>query len=41
MFLGVFLSNLELGSGEQPIVVDPEQAQVIIDDTNEPECSEN
>ena len=29
-----------MGGGEQPIVVDPEQAQVIIDDTNEPGCGE-
>ena len=35
-----FFSNLELGGGEQPIDVDPEQAQVIIDDTDEPECGE-
>ena len=32
-----FFSNLVLGSGEQPIDLDPEQAQVIID---EPECGE-
>ena len=36
-----FFSNLVLGGGDQPIVVDPEQAQIIIDDTNEPECGEN
>ena len=35
-----FFSNLVLGGGDQPIDVDPEQAQVIIDDTNEPECGE-
>ena len=33
-----FFSNLELGSRGRRIDVDPEQAQVIIDDTNELEC---
>ena len=35
-----FFFNLILGGGEQPIDVEPEQIQVIIDDTDEPECSE-
>ena len=35
-----FFSNLEVGSRGRRIDVDPEQAQVIIDDTNELECGE-
>ena len=35
-----FFSNLRLGGGVQPIIVEPPQAQVIIDDSNEPECGE-
>ena len=35
-----FFFNLVLGGGERPIDIDPAQIQVIIDDTNEPECSE-
>jgi len=34
-----FFSDLSYVSGIQPITIDPERAQVIIDDTNEPECS--
>ena len=34
-----FFSNLRLGGGVSRIV-EPPQAQVIIDDTNEPECGE-
>ena len=34
----IFFSNLELDSRGRRIDVDPEQAQVIIDDTNELEC---
>ena len=33
-----FFSNLVLGSGVQPIDVNPSQAQVIIDDDDQPEC---
>ena len=33
-----FFSNLSYVSGVQPISIDPPTAQVIIDDTNEPEC---
>ena len=33
-----FFSNLVLGGGEQPIMVDPPRAEVIIDDSEEPEC---
>ena len=36
-----FFFNLVLDGGEQPIGVDPEQIQVIIDDTTEPECGES
>ena len=36
----IFFLDLVLGSGEQPIDVVPEQAMVIIDDTNERECGE-
>ena len=35
-----FFSNLVLGGGVQPIIVEPPQTQVIIDDSNEPECGE-
>ena len=35
-----FFSNLEYGGGEQPIRVDPARTEVIIDDTNQPECGE-
>ena len=34
-----FFPNLELAFGEN-IIVDPPQAQVIINDTNQPECGE-
>ena len=34
----LFFPNLVLGGGEGPIIVEPPQTQVIIDDTNEPEC---
>ena len=33
-----FFSDLSYVSGIQPIAIDPSRAQVIIDDTNEPEC---
>ena len=33
-----FFSNLVLGGGVGPIIVEPPQTEVIIDDTNEPEC---
>ena len=33
-----FYSNLVLGGGVLPIIVEPPQTQVVIDDTNEPEC---
>ena len=33
-----FFSNLTLSSGMQPIIVFPPSAEVIIDDTAEPEC---
>ena len=33
-----FFSNLVLGGGEPPIMVDPPRAEVIIDDNEEPEC---
>lgn len=33
-----FFSNLILGSGVQPIDIDPSQAQVIIHDDDQPEC---
>ena len=33
-----FYSNLAYVSGMQPIYIDPVTAQVIIDDTSEPEC---
>ena len=36
----IFFSNLELDSRGRRIDVHPEQAQVIIDDTNELECGE-
>ena len=35
-----FFSNLVFGGGEQPILVDPPRTEVIIDDTNQPECGE-
>ena len=35
-----FFSSLEFGGGEQPITIDPAQTEVIIDDTNQPECGE-
>ena len=35
-----FFSSLEFGGGEQPIIVDPSLTEVIIDDTNQPECGE-
>ena len=34
-----FFSNIALLSGDQPISVTRTPARVIIDDTNEPECS--
>ena len=34
----IFFSNLVLGGGEGPIIVEPPQTEVIIDETNEPEC---
>ena len=36
-----FFSNLALVSGVQPIAVTRSRAQVIIDDTLEPECSKS
>ena len=35
-----FFSNLDLDSGEDPIIIRPERAQVIINDTAEQECGE-
>ena len=35
-----FFSSLEFGGGEQPITVDPSLTEIIIDDTNQPECGE-
>lgn len=34
----LFSSNLVLGGGEGPILIEPQQAEIIIDDTNGPEC---
>ena len=34
-----FLSQLSYVSGELPIIIDPEDARVFIDDTAEPECA--
>ena len=33
-----FFSNLMFVSGQQVVTINPAQAQVIIDDNNEPEC---
>ena len=35
-----FSSGLEYGGGEQPIIVNPALTEIIIDDTNQPECGE-
>ena len=35
-----YFSSLEFGGGVQPITVDPALTEVIIDDTNQPECGE-
>ena len=35
-----FFSSLEFGGGELPITVDPSLTEVIIDDTNQPDCGE-
>ena len=34
-----FLSQLSYISGEMPIIINPEEARVFIDDTNESECT--
>ena len=34
-----FLSRLSYVSGQMPITIDPEEARVFIDDTDEPECA--
>ena len=33
-----FFSSLDLGDGEQSIIVDPSLTEVIVDDANQPEC---
>ena len=35
-----FFSSLDVGSREQAIIVEPSLTEVIIDNTNQPECGE-